>query len=75
MVLQISSTNKYPKMTSPQLPPSSSFHVEPLIKESNYIRDMVFGFGDGVNTSRGIAGVGGADAAANIIILAALVKE
>lgn len=59
------------------LQPSSSSptsHVEPHIKESNYIRDVVFGFGDGVNTSLGIvAGVGGADIAANIVILAALV--
>jgi vacuolar iron transporter family protein len=62
-------------MTS--LPPptsTSGFHVEPHIKESNYIRDVVFGFGDGVNTSLGIvAGVGGADVAANIVILSALV--
>jgi VIT1/CCC1 family predicted Fe2+/Mn2+ transporter len=49
-------------------------HVEPHIKESNYIRDLVFGFGDGVNTSLGIvAGVGGAVIAADVIILAALV--
>jgi VIT1/CCC1 family predicted Fe2+/Mn2+ transporter len=34
----------------------------------------VFGFGDGINTSLGIAaGVGGADVSSNIIILAALV--
>jgi VIT1/CCC1 family predicted Fe2+/Mn2+ transporter len=38
------------------------------------MRDFVFGFGDGVNTSLGIAaGVGGADASSDIIILAALV--
>jgi vacuolar iron transporter family protein len=49
-------------------------HVEPHIKESSYIRDFVFGFGDGVNTSLGIvAGVGGAQVAASIVILAALV--
>src|SRR3954471_9709674 len=49
-------------------------HVEPHIKESNYIRDLVFGFGDGVNTSLGIvAGVSGAVIAADIVILAALV--
>src|SRR5215831_5044702 len=49
-------------------------HVEPHIKESNYVRDVVFGFGDGVNTSLGIvAGVGGAEASAAIVILAALV--
>jgi VIT1/CCC1 family predicted Fe2+/Mn2+ transporter len=49
-------------------------HVEPHIKESNYIRDMVFGFGDGVNTSLGIvAGVGGAIIAADVVILAALI--
>jgi len=35
---------------------------------------LVFGFGDGINTSLGIAaGVGGADVSSNIIILAALV--
>jgi VIT1/CCC1 family predicted Fe2+/Mn2+ transporter len=52
----------------------SSIHVEPHIKESNYIRDLVFGFGDGVNTSLGIiAGVGGAIIAADIVILAALI--
>ena len=57
-----------------QVTKGSSSHVEPHIKESNYIRDMVFGFGDGVNTSLGItAGVGGADVPANIVILAALV--
>jgi len=51
-----------------------SIHVEPHIKESNYIRDLVFGFGDGVNTSLGIvAGVGGAEVAASFVILAALV--
>lgn len=51
-----------------------SIHVEPHIKESNYIRDLVFGFGDGVNTSLGIiAGVGGAIIAADIVILAALI--
>jgi len=49
-------------------------HIEPHIKESSYIRDLVFGFGDGVNTSLGIvAGVGGAEVAAGIVILAALV--
>jgi VIT1/CCC1 family predicted Fe2+/Mn2+ transporter len=52
----------------------SAVHVEPHIKESNYIRDLVFGFGDGVNTSLGIiAGVGGAIIAADIVILAALI--
>jgi len=50
------------------------FHVEPHIKESNYIRDVVFGFGDGVNTSLGIvAGVGGAIISADVVILAALI--
>ena len=45
-------------------------HVEPHIKESNYIRDLVFGFCDGVNTSLGIvAGVGGAIIAADVVIL------
>jgi len=54
--------------------PEPSVHVEPHIKESNYIRDVVFGFGDGVNTSLGIiAGVGGAIIAADIVILAALI--
>src|SRR5215210_8560006 len=49
-------------------------HVEPHIKESNYIRDLVFGFGDGINTSLGIvAGVGGAVIAADVVILAALI--
>jgi len=49
-------------------------HIEPHLKESNTMRDFVFGFGDGVNTSLGIAaGVGGADASSDIIILAALV--
>lgn len=49
-------------------------HVEPHIKESSFIRDVVFGFGDGVNTSLGIvAGVGGAEASTGIVILAALV--
>ncbi|QLH07873.1 hypothetical protein C5F50_02640 [Nitrosopumilus ureiphilus] len=38
------------------------------------MRDFVFGFGDGINTSLGIAaGVGGADISSNIIVLAALV--
>ena len=49
-------------------------HIEPHLKESTTMRDFVFGFGDGVNTSLGIAaGVGGADASSDIIILAALV--
>src|SRR6476469_368050 len=51
-----------------------SSHVEPHIKESNYIRDLVFGFGDGVNTSLGIvAGVAGAEISADVVICAALV--
>lgn len=51
-----------------------SVHIEPHIKESSYIRDLVFGFGDGVNTSLGIvAGVGGASISADVVILAALV--
>jgi vacuolar iron transporter family protein len=51
-----------------------STHIEPHIKESSYIRDLVFGFGDGVNTSLGIvSGVGGAAVAADIVILAALI--
>ena len=49
-------------------------HLEPYLKESSAMRDFVFGFGDGINTSLGIAaGVGGADVSSNIIILAALV--
>jgi vacuolar iron transporter family protein len=49
-------------------------HIEPHIKESNHIRDFVFGFGDGLNSSLGIvAGVGGANSSADFIILAALV--
>lgn len=56
------------------IPSKQSVHVEPHIKETSYIRDLVFGFGDGVNTSLGIiAGVGGAIIAADIVILAALV--
>lgn len=44
------------------------------IKESSIIRDVVFGFGDGINTSLGIiAGVGGAEVDVGIIILASLV--
>ena len=49
-------------------------HIEPHLTESSTIRDFVFGFGDGINTSLGIAaGVGGANVASDIIILAALV--
>lgn len=49
-------------------------HEEPHLKESSSMRDFVFGFGDGVNTSLGIAaGVGGAEVSSDIIILAALV--
>ena len=49
-------------------------HSEPHLSESSGIRDFVFGFGDGINTSLGIAaGVGGAEISSNIIILAALV--
>ena len=49
-------------------------HAEPHIGESSVIRDFVFGFGDGINTSLGIAaGVGGANVSSDIIILAALV--
>lgn len=50
------------------------YHVEPHIKESNYIRDVVFGFGDGINTSLGIvAGVAGATIGVDVVILAALI--
>ncbi len=49
-------------------------HIEPHLSESSGIRDFVFGFGDGINTSLGIAaGVAGAEVSSNIIILAALV--
>jgi len=49
-------------------------HLEPHLNESSSMRDFVFGFGDGVNTSLGIAaGVGGAEVSSDIIILAALV--
>jgi VIT1/CCC1 family predicted Fe2+/Mn2+ transporter len=49
-------------------------HLEPHLRESSGIRDFVFGFGDGINTSLGIAaGVGGAEVSSNLIILAALV--
>ncbi|HEX5519778.1 MAG TPA: VIT1/CCC1 transporter family protein [Candidatus Nitrosocosmicus sp.] len=52
----------------------SNYHLEPHIRESNYIRDIVFGFGDGVNTSLGIvAGIGGASIGVDIVILAALI--
>ena len=62
------------KYTNTSLKKESSFHVEPHIKESNYIRDIVFGFGDGVNTSLGIvAGIGGASIGVDIVILAALI--
>jgi vacuolar iron transporter family protein len=53
---------------------NSTGHFEPHIKESNHIRDFVFGFGDGINSSLGIVdGVGGANSSADFIILAALV--
>jgi len=62
----------YPTMELSML--NNSGHVEPHIKESNHIRDFVFGFGDGINTSLGIvAGVGGANSSADFIILASLV--
>ena len=49
-------------------------HVERHQTESSAIRDFVFGFGDGINTSLGlVAGVGGAEISSSIIILAALV--
>lgn len=49
-------------------------HREPHLSESSGIRDFVFGFGDGINTSLGIAaGVGGADVSSNLIILASVV--
>lgn len=49
-------------------------HIERHQGETSSIRDFVFGFGDGINTSLGIvAGVGGADIPSNIIILAAIV--
>ena len=49
-------------------------HIERHKKEASSIRDFVFGFGDGINTSLGlVAGVGGADQASSIIILAAIV--
>lgn len=52
----------------------TDYHLEPHIRESNYIRDIVFGFGDGVNTSLGIvAGIGGASIGVDIVILAALI--
>jgi hypothetical protein len=53
---------------------NSTGHVEPHIKESNHIRDFVFGIGDGRNTALGIvAGVRGANSSADFIILAPLV--
>lgn len=49
-------------------------HIERHKKEISSIRDFVFGFGDGINTSLGlVAGVGGAGQASSIIILAAIV--
>ena len=49
-------------------------HIEPHMSESSSIRDFVFGFGDGINTSLGIAaGVGGANVSSDIVILACLV--
>ena len=30
-------------------------HIEPHLNESSSMRDFVFGFGDGVNTSLGLA--------------------
>jgi VIT1/CCC1 family predicted Fe2+/Mn2+ transporter len=49
-------------------------HVERHQTETSAIRDFVFGFGDGINTSLGlVAGVGGAEGSSSIIILAALV--
>ena len=43
-------------------------HAEPHIGESSVVRDFVFGFGDGINTSLGIAaGVGGANVSSDII--------
>jgi hypothetical protein len=52
---------------------NSTGHVELHIKESNHIRDFVFGFGDGLNTSGIVACVGGANSSTDFIILAALV--
>jgi len=49
-------------------------HLEPHLNASSSMRDFVFGFGDGVNTSLGLAaGVGGAAVSSDLIILAALV--
>ena len=49
-------------------------HKEAHIEEASNVRDFVFGFGDGINTSLGIAaGVGGANVESNFIILAALI--
>jgi len=48
--------------------------AEQQIGESSVIRDFVFGFGDGIYSSLGIAaGVGGANVSSDIIILAAIV--
>ena len=57
----------YPTCEIPVL--NSTGHVESHIKESNHIRDFVFGFGDGINTSLGIvAGVRGANSSADFNI-------
>ncbi|WOV92423.1 MAG: VIT1/CCC1 transporter family protein [Candidatus Nitrosoabyssus spongiisocia] len=56
-----------PEITEPR-------HIEPHMSESSSIRDFVFGFGDGINTSLGIAaGVGGANVSSDIVVLACLV--
>jgi len=49
-------------------------HIERHQTETSAIRDFVFGFGDGINTSLGlVAGIGGAEVSSSIIILAALI--
>src|SRR5947208_2256728 len=71
-VIQHMELRQYIESRDPRLGEYSLITV--LIKKSSYIRDIVFGFGDGINTSLGIvAGVGGAQISADVVILAALV--
>lgn len=49
-------------------------HLERHTGSTSFIRDFVFGFGDGINTSLGIvSGIGGANASNWIIILGAFI--
>lgn len=49
-------------------------HEEVHVRSADLVRDFVFGFGDGINTSLGIAaGVGAATVSSSLVILAAVV--